>query len=295
MIQSIPRVISASRRTDIPAFYMDWFMQQIRQGFFEVQNPYNQRISRISSLPEDVHTLVFWSKNFGRFLHDGFADQLISDGYRLFFNFTINSESSLLEPHVPPLRDRIRQLNQLAQKVDPRCITWRFDPICLYRTSDGDENNNLDDFEQIADAASQAGISSCIVSFLDIYAKVRKRADAAGIQFIDPSLDRQIEILTGLENSLDTRHIRLYTCCEKEVLSLMPRESRIQKSSCIPNHHLLEIYGGNISLQPDTGQRIKQGCGCRVSTDIGSYRIHPCYHNCLFCYANPAPLSGINE
>jgi hypothetical protein len=295
MIQSIPRVISASRRTDIPAFYMDWFMQQIRQGYFEVQNPYNQRISRISSLPEDVHTLVFWSKNYARFLHGGYADQLISAGYRLFFNFTVNSESGLLEPHVSPLSERLNQMIQLGRLVDPRCITWRFDPICVYRNANGDETDNMNDFLRIADVAASAEITTCIVSFLDIYAKVRKRADAAGIQFIDPSPDRQIEILTGLENILDTRHIRLYTCCEKEVLNLMPRESRIQKSSCVPNHHLLEIYGGNISLQADTGQRIKQGCGCRVSTDIGSYRIHPCYHNCLFCYANPAPLSGINE
>ncbi len=286
------RVISASRRTDIPAFYMDWFMQQIRQGFFEVQNPYNQKISRISSLPEDVHTLVFWSKNYAGFLHGGYADQLISFGYRLFFNFTVNSESALLEPHVPPLSERLNQMIQLGRLVDPRCIYWRFDPICVYRNANGDETDNMTDFVRIADAAASAEITTCIVSFLDIYAKVSKRANAAGICFIEPPLTRRVDILTGLEQILSARGIGLCTCCENDVFDRLPEQSKIRKSSCIPNHLLLQIYGGNVSLQPDTGQRIKQGCGCRVSTDIGSYRLHPCFHNCLFCYANPAPFPG---
>jgi hypothetical protein len=100
-------VLSASRRTDVPAFYMDWFMRSIEQGFFEVTNPYNRRKSIVAATPDKVHTIVFWSKNFARFLDHHYGDFLQRQGYHLFFNFTINSENPLLEPHVPPLQQRL--------------------------------------------------------------------------------------------------------------------------------------------------------------------------------------------
>ncbi|MBW1842194.1 MAG: DUF1848 family protein, partial [Deltaproteobacteria bacterium] len=96
------RVISASRRTDIPAFYMSWFMQRIQEGFFEVKNPYNHKITVVPAAPEEVHTIVFWSKNFGPFIQGKYGQTLAAMGYNLFFNFTINSDDSLLEPQVPP-------------------------------------------------------------------------------------------------------------------------------------------------------------------------------------------------
>jgi len=74
----------------------------------------------------------------------------------------------------------------------------------------------------------------------------------------------------------------------KEVIDALPLDCGITKSSCIPNDLLVEIFGGRLSMRKDSGQRIKSGCGCKVSIDIGSYSWHPCYHNCLFCYANPA-------
>jgi hypothetical protein len=91
-----------------------------------------------------------------------------------------------------------------------------------------------------------------------------------------------------MEKALLGKNIQLFTCCEKELLEALPETTTIKKNACIPNDLLMEVYGGNISLQTDKGQRIKNGCGCMVSIDIGSYRLHPCYHNCLFCYANPS-------
>ena len=78
-------VISASRRTDIPAFYMDWFMQQIEQGCFEVINPYNRKATVVTATPDNVHTIVFWSKNFGPFIEGGYGQMLAAMGYNLFF------------------------------------------------------------------------------------------------------------------------------------------------------------------------------------------------------------------
>jgi hypothetical protein len=83
-------VISASRRTDIPAFYMPWFMEQISKGVFEVVNPFNQHVSVVPAMADRVHTIVFWSKNFGPFIDHGYDQQLLELGYHLFFNFTIN-------------------------------------------------------------------------------------------------------------------------------------------------------------------------------------------------------------
>ena len=100
------KIISASRRTDIPAFYIDWFMERIKQGFFNVTNPYNKVTKQVDAHPDKVHTIVFWSKNYGPFLKSGACNELKKMGYNLFFNFSINSEASMLEPRVPSLKNR---------------------------------------------------------------------------------------------------------------------------------------------------------------------------------------------
>ncbi len=143
-------VISASRRTDIPAFYMDWFMKRIDKGFFETVNPFNQKKTIVHTTPDDVHTIVFWSKDFARFIDGGFGDRLKKKGFHLFFNFTINSEIAFLEPNIPPIENRIRQADILCKKFGPETISWRFDPICFYTLPDGSTGNNLADFQDIA-------------------------------------------------------------------------------------------------------------------------------------------------
>ncbi|MCJ7773926.1 MAG: DUF1848 domain-containing protein [Desulfobacterales bacterium] len=281
-------VISASRRTDIPAFYMDWFMTQLEKGVFEVTNPYNQRVSIVPVTSDIVHTIVFWSKNFGPFIKGGFDKKLTSKGFNLFFNFTINSESQELEPRVPPLKDRLNQLDYLSNRFDPRSINWRFDPVCFYARGNGEIKDNLNEFQTISSKAAEVGIKRCVTSFMDSYPKIKKRLSSMpDFSFMEPHIENKIEILLNMEKQLLEKKIQLSTCCEKELLEALPETTTIKKNACIPNDLLMEIYGGNISLQTDKGQRIKNGCGCKVSVDIGSYQLHPCYHNCLFCYANP--------
>ena len=98
-----------------------------------------------------------------------------------------------------------------------------------------------------------------------------------------------------MEKKLSEKKIDLYTCCEKEVLNALPSGSNIRKSSCIPNDLFVKIFGGDLSFKRDTGQRSSKGCGCMISVDIGSYHLHPCYHNCLFCYANPTKAAFKNK
>ncbi len=286
-------VISASRRTDIPAFYMPWFMEQLEKGFFEVVNPFNQRVSVVPATPHEVHTIVFWSKNFEPFIDEGFGDRLLKQGYNLFFHFTINSDNTILEPNVPPLKERFDQLKYLSDHFGSRSISWRFDPICYYETGQGALHDNLNDFTTIGEKVAAVGIERCITSFMDHYPKIRKRLSSRpGLVLTDPPLTDKVNTLIEMENRLAALNIHLTTCCEKEVIATLPPGSSITPSSCIPNDLLMELYDGNISLRKDTGQRVKAGCGCKVSVDIGSYRHQPCYHNCLFCYANPTSGPG---
>lgn len=282
-------VISASRRTDIPAFYMEDFMAQVNRGYFELTNPYNRKVSTIPTSPENVHTIVFWSKNFGPFIHNRYGEELLSRGYHLFFNFTINSESSMLEPVVPALSRRLEQLEDLCSLFGAKRVIWRFDPICFYRTGDtGSIKHNLKDFPIILDRAAECGISICVTSFMDLYSKIKKRIAALpGFSFVEINVNKKIELILKMEKLLFEKNMDLKVCCEKDLIDRLPPASHVTGSSCIPNELLMEMSGGSLSLKKDYGQRIEDGCGCRTSMDVGNYRLNPCRHNCLYCYANP--------
>lgn len=282
-------VLSASRRTDIPAFFMPWFMDGISRGGFEVMNPYNRRVGRIAATSPPVHTIVFWSKNFRPFL-EGNCGRLLQDmGYHLYFQFTINSKNRLLEPNLPGLDQRLEQLQRLCDQFGPRAVNWRFDPICFYRSNGKGLRSNLEDADRIAAAAAAAGIRRCTTSFMDPYAKITRRtARMPGFVFVDLSRAGKIRTLLELEHRLAAHRIRLFTCCESELLRALPPHTSIQPAACIPSELFMELYGGSLSVKRDTGQRVKAGCLCRASVDIGSYDQHRCKHGCLYCYARPA-------
>ncbi len=283
-----PAILSASRRTDIPAFYLDWFMAGIRNGGFEVENPYNRRKRHVPARPRDVHSIVFWSKNYGPFLRRGIGEQLARQGHHLFFNFTLNATAPDLEPHVPPLRARLQQLEELVQRFGPQTLYWRFDPLCFYRLAPAaPRRDNLDQMETIAVTAARLGIRECITSFVDLYPKVQRRARRIGIVFEDPPLDAKAAILTHMATFLRGHGIGLLTCCEKEVVSQLGLESGVRSGACIPGERLARLYGPHFHRRRDRGQRVKAGCGCNLAIDIGSYHRQPCYHDCLFCYARP--------
>ena len=174
-------VISASRRTDMPAHYLDRLIACIRQGFAEVPNPYSGKPYRIGLDEDDVHTIVLWSKNFGPFLKGGHA----LNPYSLYFLFTINDMPGL-ESGVPPLSERFDQLDELAARYGPERIGWRFDPV-VFRN--GRPVMGIDTFERLADRAAKAGVSRVITSFLDMYGKVKKRNETLNLCLADPPDD----------------------------------------------------------------------------------------------------------
>jgi hypothetical protein len=293
MVSTPYMVLSASRRTDIPAFFMPWFMEGISRGAFEVTNPYNGRVARVAATAPPVHTIVFWSKNFGPFLEGNYGRRLQTMGYHLYFQFTINSENAVLEPNLPGLDRRLKQLRRLSDQFGPRSVNWRFDPICFYRSKGVGLSRNLDDAGRIAAAAAAAGLRSCTTSVMDPYAKIKRRtARLQGFAFVDPPREDKIGALLELERRLAVHRIRLFTCCEKELLEGLPAHSSIRAGACIPSELFMALYGGTLSMEPDRGQRVNAGCGCRVSVDIGSYHGHRCRHGCLYCYASPADKRG---
>lgn len=289
-------VISASRRTDIPAFYMNDFMKGIRQGFFRVVNPFNQKESLIVSSSDYIDTIVFWSKDYTKFIKCNYLKILREMGYHLFFNYTINSEDSFLEPGIPSLDKRLAQLENLSRTAGPESIFWRFDPICYYRRN-GKIFHNRHDFLKIADVAADLGIKNCITSFMDLYPKIEKRlSNLSNFSFFDPPIELKVKILYEMADELKKRNIYLMTCCEKKVMESVAPCIGVNPASCIPNHYLKKLYHSDISLRKDRGQRLNQGCGCGISVDVGSYRHQPCFHNCLFCYANAMePVKGLNN
>jgi hypothetical protein len=282
-------VISASRRTDIPAFFMPWFMAGIDAGHFDVQNPYNRRTVIVPATPDRVHSIVFWSKNFGPFIDQGYAKTLVQRGYRLFFNFTLNSTQPVLEPSLPPIDKRLGQLARLVEVFGPACVQWRFDPICFFRERSGRMGDNLDQFEIIARYAAQLGLKTCITSFVDLYRKVLRRVkEHHDLELIDPPMAQKAATAMQLADQLTSLGMEMRLCSEKDLLAKLPPYLGVAASACIPNDRLAALYGPGISLAQDGGQRRAAGCMCGVSRDIGSYNLHPCRHNCLFCYANPA-------
>jgi hypothetical protein len=280
-------VLSASRRTDIPAFYMPWFMERLARGEVEVVHPFTRSVRRVPLTRPPVAVIVFWSKNFGPFLEGDYGPRIERMGFRLFFHFTINSECRVLEPNLPPLVERLDQLGRLCAAYGPDAVNWRFDPVCFFREGPGPVRNNLGDLPEIAAAASAAGIRRCTTSFVDPYAKVlRRSAQRPGFAFVEPPREERVRALLDMERLLAARGIGLFTCCEKELLDALPYGSTTTAGACIANDRLTALAGARLSHARDRGQRTRAGCECRVSVDIGSYERHPCRHECLYCYAN---------
>ena len=288
------QILSASRRTDIPAFYLEWFIKRIRKGSFEIKNPYNKITKTVDSNPDKIHTIVFWSKNYELFLKTSTYKELKEMGYELFFHFSINSESPMLEPSLPPLEERLVQLERLCEINGPKTITWRFDPICFYKTSSGLMENNLSDFVNITEKAAELGISRCATSFADNYRKVERRIKFLKNKgkdvpvLVEVDIKKRIDIIKRMSSLLGQKGIELFLCSERDLYSSLDNKTNINESACISGKYLAEIFKGDPELKRDYGQRANLGCNCSKSIDIGSYKHHPCYHNCLFCYANPA-------
>ncbi|HDN80842.1 MAG TPA: DUF1848 family protein [Chloroflexi bacterium] len=276
----VRHVISASRRTDIVTWYAAWFTKAIHRGWVKVRHPFSNDFYLVSLKPEDVHTVVLWSKDFSPLLENryGLRDAL-SKYDQLFCHFTITGLGATpLEPKVPPWQEAVRQLPELVKLVgDPRRVTLRFDPIIHWEEA-GEILSNLPLAEPILRAAAENGITSVRISFATIYGKVRKRK---GWKWIDPPLERKLEITSELVRMARSLGLTIHSCADTSLLQAGALPSR-----CIDGELLSRLHpkGFKAPTEKDRGQRPQ--CGCTVSIDIGSYTMK-CPSGCVYCYAHP--------
>ena len=279
-------IISCSRRTEIPAFLMDWVMEKIHNGQVDVINPFNRKqVSRVSLLPEDVKCWVWWSKNFKEWIKAYKKNTQIFRAYKgHYFQFTLNSPSKL-EPNLKiSLSERFDQLKWLINEFGLNSISFRFDPIILYKNQ-GEKrvNSNLDKFEHIIENVSVLGLTQMTFSFATIYNKVNVRMRKRGFIPIDPPLNKKKEILNSLLEICDNYNIQMKACCQPDLIDT----TGIKQAHCIDANKIEQLIGEKIQNIKDKGQR--KGCGCSKSKDIGGYTgIFRCMHNCGYCYASPA-------
>ncbi len=273
-------VISASRRTDIPAFYLDWFMETLRNGSVTLRNPmYPGQTRQVNLNPEQVGWIVFWSRNYAHFLRN----YRFFEDYNLFFHFTILSSSSQFQPKQLSLKNALSQTEKIVSLYGPERIIWRYDPIIIWE-KEGNINTNFkkNEFEEICRHMSQMQIQKCYISFVTPYQKVLRR-----LKFMDPELkilnyrsETADEILKTLRCIADRRKIQLYSCSNDGITG-----KGIARGSCISGDLLNRLSGcRTVSVAKTPGRK---DCGCTSSIDIGNYDRHPCMYGCAYCYANP--------
>ncbi len=278
-------IISCSRRTDIPAFLMDWVLKRIEEGYVDVANPFNRKqVTRVSLNPKDVKCIVWWSKNFEEWIRVYKNNRNLFKSFKGHsFQFTINSPSQLEKNLKISLGKRFEQLEWLIKEFSLSAVNYRFDPIIFYKVQDSNQiKNNLDKFKSIIEKVANKGITEIIFSFATIYSKVNNRMNARGYIPIDPALEKKREILEILMKICLEFNLQMKACCQPDLLEI----EGIEQAHCIDAFKIEKLINEKIPKIKDTGQRTD--CGCFKSKDIGGYTgIFRCRHNCDYCYASP--------
>ncbi|BBB89874.1 MAG TPA: DUF1848 family protein [Methylomusa anaerophila] len=275
-------VISASRRTDLPCFYYDWLQAVLKAGEAELPNPrFPAKKYRVDLKPDSVHTLVLWSKDFRNVLtHPGYLEN-----YNLYFQYTINNYSKLLEPNVPLYRDSLQTLAGLLRTFSPEQFNIRFDPVLLSTRGEADPTPlkpgqaRLNAFTLLCKDLAALGMEKCRVttSYVFLYEHVRRRLIKAGVNMIHLDEAKLILFFERLAEIASRYGLSLYSCASP----LVEQVKGIRRGSCIDGHLLENLFGGRVSKAKDHGQR--RACGCSKSSDIGSYD-KICRFQCVYCY-----------
>ncbi|MGE5568524.1 MAG: DUF1848 domain-containing protein [Rhodospirillales bacterium] len=267
-------IVSASYKTDIPAFYGEWFINRLKAGYCCVRNPYGSGSFRVSLLPEDVDGIVFWTRNIGPFLPR--LPEVRRRGIPFVVQYTINSYPRALDAVAPDAARSIEHMRALHGEYGPRVAVWRYDTIVSSSITPPDFH--LRNFERIARALE--GITDeVVVSFAQIYRKTRlslgRAARKAGFTWDDPPAAAKRALLSSLAECARSRGMKLTVCGQREFLS-----ENIADASCIDPARLSDVAGRPIRA-PARAHR--KDCGCYQSRDIGEY--DTCPHGCVYCYA----------
>lgn len=264
-------IISVSRRTDIPTYYSEWFMNRIREGYALARNPMNaHQVSRISLSPEVVDGIVFWTKNPAPML-----DKLpqLKD-YMYYFQFTLNAYEQDVEAGVP-LKHKyiVPTFQRLSEMIGPERVVWRYDPILVSDKYTFDYHVKY--FELLAKKLASY-TQKCTISFLDMYVKTER--NVAGLNIQPWTLELQDAMAKSLAEIAHSYGLELETCAEGIELE----KYGIKHAHCIDGELFAKLLGCPLKVGKDKNQR--KECGCVDSVDIGAY--NTCRNGCRYCYAN---------
>ena len=292
-----PVILSASRATDVPAFYADWFFNRIRAGYFKWTNPFNAGQVQTISVSK-VRVVVFWSKNPKSLL--GKRDELERHGIHFYVQFTVNDfDEEGYEPHVPKLNTRIETFRRLAEQIGPERVIWRMDP--LLQT----QRVGIPELLGKADGLARqlAGYTRKLVfSYADVkdYAAVRRHLSQTAGGVREFTVDEMNVLAKGMVEVAQAHGMdEIATCAE-----VLDQEALgVAHNRCIDDELMIRLWPNDGPLMDflgyegpallgntnrptlkDKGQR--KACGCIVSKDIGRYGT--CPHLCAYCYANPS-------
>lgn len=303
-----PIIVSASRSTDIPTFYADWFVERWKAGYVKWKNPFNGTPLYISF--KDTRVVIFWTKNPKPILkHLDFIDENISNYY---FQFTLNNyDKEGFEGNVQKVEHRINTFKELSNRIGKEKVVWRFDPLLL--TKELDVKELLRRLESIGNEINQY-TSKLVFSFADIgiYKKVENNLKKENIDYIEFAPDTMIEFAEGLQKLNQKWNLEIATCAEKFDLN----KYGINHNKCIDDDLMIKLFHQDEKLMKflgvefvqhtlfdtdneihttkrikDKGQR--ECCGCIMSKDIGEY--NTCPHECVYCYANTSKESALNN
>ncbi|MDR3337076.1 MAG: DUF1848 domain-containing protein [Treponema sp.] len=263
-------IISASRRTDIPAFYGEWFVNRIREGEVWVRNPMNPKsISKISLDPAYVECIVFWTKNPANFIP--YLEKIEKAGHRYYFQFTLNPYDDDIEPNIDKNK-AVETFITLSKLIGREKVIWRYDPIIV--NSKYTAAYHSSSFRTLCEKLA-AYTEKCVISFVDNYSFLSGVFKESGIKELD---DSQIEEIANSISVIAKEYgVPLAACSEKIDLA----KYGIGANKCVDNELINRLFNLNIKYKKDPGQR--PACACAAGRDIGSY--NTCGHNCVYCYA----------
>ncbi|MCL2276475.1 MAG: DUF1848 domain-containing protein [Treponema sp.] len=272
-------IISASRRTDIPAFYTEWMINRLKEQYVYVRNPMNiHQVSNINLDPETVDCIVFWSKNPKPMLEK--LNFFIN--YAYYFQFTLNPYNNDIETKLPPKEEIIETFKRLSDKIGPQKIIWRYDPILL--NDRYTIKYHIENFEKIA-CQLKGYTEKVIFSFIDFYKKITENIKSNCITGV--TIEEKKVIAGNFSRIAKENNFLIDTCAEDIELS----QYNIGHAKCIDDRLIAQIIGNNLSVEKDKNQRYE--CGCVSSVDIGGY--NSCPNGCIYCYANYSLKNVINS
>jgi len=273
--QGIIMIISASYKTDIPAFYGEWFINRLDAGYCKMVNPYNKhQVSRISLRREDVDGFVFWTKNLGPFIKR--LETVNQFGRPFTVLYTITAYHRALESYVVDSERSIQHMKTLAETYGPRVAVWRYDPILI--TSLTPIEFHLKNFDRLA-RDLEGTTDEVVISFAQLYKKTLRHLDKAahefGFDWEDPSDEIKLSLVAELAKIAKNHGMQMTICSQRQYLA-----PGVKAARCVDARRLSDIGKRPIRAKLK-GNR--PDCKCYASTDIGEY--DTCPHGCVYCYA----------